>query len=152
MELWAAFKRNSGMLWRRCGGDDELGGRDAWANGAQPRGEGIPDKLSEGDGEVLKQSLADDPRLDEDVISVKLAFDGVAVFGRGAVEMLIAVVAAQRGHVGHPEMIGERADLPDRLLEGVLDLETTATKRTIRPAGRHSRSRTRYWMISLFSP
>ena len=28
----------------------------------------------------------------------------------------------------------------------------TATKRTSRPAGRHSRSRTRYWMITLFSP
>ena len=95
-------------------------------------------------------------------------------------EILIAVVAAQRLHVEHPEMVGERTDLAHCLLEGVLDLEAqavetndvdgvkggigaheeagpragwiTATKRTSRPAGRHSRSQTRYWMITLFSP
>ena len=95
--------------------------------------------------------------------------------------MLIAAVAARRLHVGHPEMVGEGTDLAHCLLEGVLDLEAqaietndidgvkgsvcaheecsaplvgwiTATKRTSRPAGRHSRSRTRYWMITLLSP
>ena len=79
-------------------------------------------------------------------------------------------------------MVGEGTDLAYCLLEGVLDLEAqavetndidgvkgsvcahgeeagtslagwiTATKRTSRPAGRHSRSRTRAWMITLFSP
>jgi len=35
--------------------------------------------LRERDGQVLKQSVADDGRLDEDVVSVELAPDGVAV-------------------------------------------------------------------------
>ena len=50
----------------------------------------VPDELREGDGQVLKQSLADDTRLDEDVVGVELALDGVAVFERRAMEMLIA--------------------------------------------------------------
>ena len=44
-------------------------------------------------------------------------------------EMLIAAVAADRLHIGHPEMIGERTDLADRLLEGELDLEAQAVER-----------------------
>ena len=58
----------------------------------------------------LKQSLADDAGLDEDVVSVKLALDVVAVLERGTMEMLIAAVAAPRLHVGHPEMVGEGTD------------------------------------------
>ena len=50
--------------------------------------------LSLAHGEVLKQSLADNAGLDEDVISVKLALDVVAVLERGTMEMLIAAVAA----------------------------------------------------------
>ena len=79
-------------------------------------------------GEVVKQSLADDAGLDEDVISVKLALDVVAVLERGTMEMLIAAVAAQRLHVGHPEMVGEGTDLAHCLLEGVLDLEAQAVE------------------------
>ena len=41
-------------------GHDQLGGRNAGADGAQPGAEGGPDALREGDGQVLKQSLADD--------------------------------------------------------------------------------------------
>jgi carotenoid cleavage dioxygenase-like enzyme len=47
----------------------------------------------------------------------------VAVFERRAMKMLIAVIAAQWLHVGHPKMVGERADPAHRLFEGVLDLE-----------------------------
>ena len=61
-------------------------------------------------GEASKQSLADDAGLDEDVISVKLALDVVGVLERGMMEALIAAVAAQRLHVGHPEMVGEGTD------------------------------------------
>ena len=81
-----------------------------------------------GNGEVLKQSLADDAGLDKDVASVKLALDVVAVLERGTMEMLIAAVAAQRPHVGHPEMVGEGTDLAHCLLEGVLDLEAQAVE------------------------
>jgi len=35
-------------------------------------------------------------------------------------EMLIATVAADRLHIGHPEMIGERPDLADRLLDWII--------------------------------
>ena len=59
--------------------------------GAQPGTEGAPDALREGDGEVLKQSLTDEPCLDEDVVGVKLALYVVAVFERRAMKMLIAV-------------------------------------------------------------
>ena len=41
-------------------------------------------------------------------------------------EMLIAVMVAQRLHVPHPEMIREGSDLADRLFEAVLDLEAQA--------------------------
>jgi hypothetical protein len=50
--------------------------------------------------------------MDEDVVGVQLAPDGVAVFGRRAMEVLIAAAAAQRLHVGHPEVVAERADHP----------------------------------------
>ncbi len=40
--------------------------------------------------------------------------------------MLIAVVAAQRRHVEHPEVVSERPDLAHCLLESVLDLEAQA--------------------------
>ena len=43
----------------------------------------------------MKRSLADDNGLDEDVVSVKLALDVVAVAERGTMEMLIAAVAAR---------------------------------------------------------
>jgi hypothetical protein len=36
-----------------CIGHDQLGGRHAGPNGAQPGAEGGPDALREGDGEVL---------------------------------------------------------------------------------------------------
>src|SRR5271169_843631 len=59
-------------------GHDQLRGWDAGPNGAQPGAERVPDELREGDGQILKQSLAYDTRLDEDVVGVELAFDGVA--------------------------------------------------------------------------
>ena len=95
---------------------------------AQPGAEGAPDELWTGDGKVLKQPLTDDTRLDEDMVGVELAFDGIAVLGRRTVEMLVAVVATQRLHVGHPEMVREGTDQPDRLLEGVLDFEAQAVE------------------------
>ena len=80
-------------------------------------------------GKVLKQSLADDAGLDEDVVSVKLALDVVAdTRAKGTMEMLIAAVAAPRLHVGQPEMVGEGTDLAHCLLEGVLDLEAQAVE------------------------
>lgn len=57
------------------------------------------------------------------MVGVKLALDVVTVFERRAMKMLIAVIAAQWLHVGHPKMVGERTDLAHRLFEGVLDLE-----------------------------
>src|SRR5277367_483159 len=124
----AAFRRNSGMLWRRAlattSSEGGMPGRMVRSSGA----EGVPDALREGDGQVLKQSLTDDSRLDEDVVGVQLAPDGVAVFGRRAMEVLVAAAAAQRLHVGHPEMVAERADQPHRLLERMLDLEAQAVE------------------------
>ena len=62
-------------------GHDQLRGRDPGPDGAQPGAEGVPDALREGDGQVLKQSLTDNSRLDEDVVGVQLAPDGVADSG-----------------------------------------------------------------------
>src|SRR6516165_6978417 len=66
-------------------------------------------------------------------------------------EMLIAAVAADRLHIGHPEMIGERADLADRLLEGELDLEAQAVETNDldgveRGVGAHQHAMASCWM------
>ena len=50
-------------------------------------------------------------------------FDGVAVLGRLAMKVLIAVAAAKRLHVLHPEVVCECADPMYRLFEAVFDLE-----------------------------
>src|SRR5208283_2820734 len=108
------------------------------ANGAQPGPEGVPDELGIRDREVVKQSMADDACVDEDVVCVELALDVVAVLGRGAVKMLVAIVAAQRLHVLHPEVIAERTDLAHSLLEGELDLESQAVVPLLVCGGSHS--------------
>jgi hypothetical protein len=77
---------------------------------------GFPNELGSNDGEVLEQALGDDACLNEDVIGAHLALDVVAVVGRLAMKMLIAIAVAQRGHVHHPEMIGECADQAGGLL------------------------------------
>src|ERR1700674_485579 len=84
---------------------DKLRWRDVGTNGAQPRPEGTPKKLGGGDGEILEQSLGDNASLDEGMVGAHFAFDTVAVVGRFAMEVLIAVVVAQRDHVFHPEMV-----------------------------------------------
>src|SRR5271165_4293079 len=103
------------------------------------------------DREVVKQSMADDACLDEDVVCVELALDVVAVLGRGAVKMLVAIVAAQRLHVLHPEVIAERTDLAHSLLEGERDLESQAVKTNDldglqRGVCAHEQARTSCWM------
>ena len=62
-------------------GDDELRGWDSRPDGAPPGAEVVPDALRKGDGQVLRQSLAADSRLDEDLVGVQLAPDGVADLG-----------------------------------------------------------------------
>ncbi len=44
----------------------------------------------------MKQSLADDAGLDGAVVGVQLTLHLVAIFGRGAMQMLIAAVTGQR--------------------------------------------------------
>src|SRR5256885_4234044 len=106
--------------------NDHVRRLDAWADGSSPGAGGVPYSLREGRGQILQQSLADDAGLDEDMVGVNLAFDGVAVLERFAVQMLIAVAPAKGLHVGHPEVVGERADQTHRLFEAVLDLEAQA--------------------------
>ena len=72
---------------------------------------------------LARATLGEQLGLDEDVVGVELALDGVAVFEQLAMEMLITTAAARRLHVGHPEVVGKRADQPHCLLEGVFDLE-----------------------------
>ena len=43
-------------------------------------------------------------------------------------KMLIAIAVAQRGHVYHPEMIGEGADQAGGLFETMFDLYSAAEK------------------------
>ena len=93
-------------------------------------------------------------------------------------EVLIALAAAC-GFMSASRVVAERAVQPHRLLERVFDLETQAVEAndldgregsvgahqeetpggmdhghegTSRPAGRHSRSRTLYWMTTRRSP
>ena len=83
-------------------GDDQLRGWDSRPDGAQPGAEGVPDALRKGDGQVLKQSLADDSRLDEDVVGVQLAPDGVAVFGRRAMAIALRPPSVKSRTAGRP--------------------------------------------------
>jgi hypothetical protein len=71
----------------------------------------------------LKQALSDDAGVDEYMVSVDFSFDCVPVFERFPVQMLIAIVATQRLHISHPEVIGERTDQSNGLFEAVLDFE-----------------------------
>ena len=77
-------------------GHHQLRGRNAGPDGAQPGAEGSPDPPREGDGQVLKQSLTDNRRLDEDMVGVQLAPDGVAVFARRTMHVLVAAAPPQR--------------------------------------------------------
>ena len=107
-------------------GNNQLGWRNARTDGSQPGAEGVPHERGKADRQVLKQSLANDASLDEDMIGVELAFDGVAVVERLAMQILIAISAAKRLHVLHPEMVRERTDQTHRLLKAVLDLKAQA--------------------------
>ena len=80
------------MLWRRALATTRPR-RDAGPDGAQPGASG-PRRAAGRRRPSTKQSLTDDSRLDEDVVGVQLAPDGVAVFGRRAMEVLVAAAAA----------------------------------------------------------
>ena len=80
----------------QCICNDELRRRDAGTNRPQPGPERFPNELGSDDGEILDQSLGDNAGLDEGMIGVYFAFDTVAVFGRLAMKVLIAVAVAQR--------------------------------------------------------
>ena len=93
------------------------------AHGAQPGAEVAPDQSRVEGGEALEETLGDEADLDVAVVGVELSADGRAVGGRLAVQELVALKAAQRGHRAHPEMIGPGADGVEGLFERDLDLE-----------------------------
>src|SRR5450759_688100 len=64
-----------------------------WPNGAYPRAEGLPDQRWFRGGEDLKQSLGDEPELDVSMIGRDLSPNGVAVFIRFVVQILVATHA-----------------------------------------------------------
>ena len=108
------------------GSHDQFRGRESRANRAQPRAEGTPHELGEFGGQILKQSLRDDARVNEEMVGVDLAFDGISIVVRFPMQVLVAVASTQPLHVPHPEMIREGADNANRLLEAVFDLEAQA--------------------------
>jgi hypothetical protein len=57
------------------------------------------------------------------MVGAELAFDLRSVSVRLAMKILIAVSAAQRHHILHPKMVGERADQANGLFEAMLDFE-----------------------------
>src|SRR5450759_925627 len=97
-----------------------------WPNGAYPRAEGLPDQRWFRGGEDLKQSLGDEPELDVSMIGRDLSPNGVAVFIRFVVQVLVAAHAPQWRHGRHPEVIGIRADDAKGLLERHFDLASQA--------------------------
>src|SRR5450759_1819027 len=60
------------------------------------------------------------------MVSRDLTADGLAVFRRFAVQVLVAADAPEWRHGRHPEVIGIRADAPQSLLERHFDLESQA--------------------------
>ena len=59
--------------------DNQLGWRNAGANGPEPGAEGGPNELGKHDRKVLEQALGNDTSLDVDMISMDLPFDLIAV-------------------------------------------------------------------------
>jgi hypothetical protein len=51
-------------------GHDLFGGGQSWANGSDPRAEGLPDQRGFGRGENLKQALGDEPKLDVAMVAL----------------------------------------------------------------------------------
>jgi hypothetical protein len=60
-------------------GNNQLGWRNAGTDSSQPGAEGVPDERGKGHCQVLKQPLAENAGLNEDMIGMGVAFDGVAV-------------------------------------------------------------------------
>ena len=60
------------------------------------------------------------------MVGVDFSLDGISIFERFTVEMLITISPAQRFHIPHPEVTIERADETYRLFEAVFDFESKA--------------------------
>jgi len=61
------------------GGNNQFGRWNAGTNGAKPGAKRAPHKRRKDHRQVVKQALTDDTGLNEYVIRMGLAFDGVAV-------------------------------------------------------------------------
>src|ERR1700757_93502 len=78
---FAGNQEKIGKRLTQCLGNDQLGGRDAGANGSQPGSERGPYQLGRNDGEILQQTLGDHPGLDENMVGADLAFDLISIAG-----------------------------------------------------------------------
>ena len=105
------------MLWRRALATTSSEGGMPGRMVRQPGAESVPDALREGDGQVVKQSLTDDSRLDE-MVGVQLAPDGVAYLKRIGQRYERGVAGVQREQLGngivHPRSRRKRPVHRDR--------------------------------------
>jgi len=108
--------------------DDQLGRREGTVFGAQPTAKEAPHGAVMEDRQVLEYPLDDEADLDVPLIGGELAADLSAVTIRLAVEVLVAVAAADRCHGPHPEVVGIGADGMDRLFEADFDFEAPAVE------------------------
>ena len=78
MVLWGTQEKYREGIAQR-GRYDQLRRRNSGAKGAEPRAEGSPHEPGHGGGQILKQSLRDDARVNEQVVGADLALDGIAI-------------------------------------------------------------------------
>ncbi len=76
----ALIQEKCGQALAHRSGNNQLGRWDANSNGSQPGAKRAPHKRGKDHRQVMRQTLTDDTGLNEYVIRMRLAFDGVAVF------------------------------------------------------------------------
>lgn len=86
-----------------------------------------PNLLAKDDGQILKQSLGDTPKLHVTVLSGHLSFDLLSVFFRFPMKILVAASSSKRGHCFYPEVVRIVAQRVKSLLEAHFDLEAIST-------------------------
>lgn len=74
----------------------------------------------------MKETLGDDGGKDEGMVCAEFSLHGIAVCFGLPMQVLIAVSTFQWLHAPHPEVIGEGPQDMDRLLKGMLNLESQA--------------------------
>src|SRR5213593_2740120 len=104
--------------------DDPFGRWQVGFGGANVGVEIVPSHAAEAQSQVLQQPLGDEADLDVPLIGGELAAYVLAILGRFAVQMLVAIAPTQGSHDAHPEVISISANRVNGLPKAGFDFET----------------------------